>query len=223
MKQIQAFFIDGDISGQDLGALAASQDAGKQHHIDNLLWSDGGYKPDVRFWIAYTPTSILLKYIVQEKTVKAEYRNINDPVYKDSCVEMFIAFNNESNYYNFEFNPLGTALVGFGSGKNDRLPVSRGLIEKIKKDHLIKSPQNDNGGLIEWELSLQIPFTVFEHHQIISLDNQVCNVNFYKCGDDLPEPHFLSWNKVKYPSPNFHLPEFFGRVKFISSNNTIEN
>jgi Carbohydrate-binding family 9 len=214
MKQFQAFFIADDHLGQDLSSLAASCGAWEEHRIDNLLWTGSGYMPDVRFCMAYSRTSILLKYIVKEKSVKAVYRQINDPVYKDSCVEMFIAFNGERNYYNLEFNPLGTALVGFGSGKNDRVCLNEQLIEKIKSLQRI-TPQNGNA-LIEWELMLNIPFTVFGHHHITSLDNQVCAVNFYKCGDDLPQPHFLSWNEVVYPYPNFHLPEFFGRVNFKS-------
>ncbi len=200
--------------GRILVALAASLDAAEEHHIDNLLWSDNGYKPDVRFRMAHTSDGILLKYKVKERSIKAEYRQINDPVYKDSCVEMFIAFDDDKNYYNLEFNPLGTALVGFGSGKKDRTSVSNGLIERIGSHQLIKMPNDAAGAPAEWELTLNIPFSVFEHHHITSLDQRTCQVNFYKCGDDLPEPHFLSWNNVKYPHPNFHLPEFFGRVKF---------
>lgn len=33
--------------------------------------------------------------------------------------------------------------------------------------------------------------------------------NFYKCGDDLPAPYYLSWNKIIAPKPDFHYPDFF--------------
>jgi hypothetical protein len=214
MKQFQASFISEDISGKDLGRASELLGLEKKQHIDNLLWSSNGYMPKASFFMAYTASSILLKYIVKEKYIKAVYREINDPVYKDSCVEAFIAFDNESSYYNLEFNCLGTALAGYGSGKNDRTHIKKQLVEKITSHRLIKTPGNALNTLIEWELTLKIPFTVFEHHQITSLKNQVCSVNFYKCGDELPEPHFLSWNNIIYPYPNFHLPEFFGKVKF---------
>ena len=36
--------------------------------------------------------------------------------------------------------------------------------------------------------------------------------NFYKCGDKTAHPHFVSWNPVGTPSPDFHRPEFFGEL-----------
>jgi hypothetical protein len=38
--------------------------------------------------------------------------------------------------------------------------------------------------------------------------------NFYKCGDELGVPHFVSWTKIKTDSPAFHMPEFFGGLEF---------
>ena len=50
---------------------------------------------------------------------------------------------------------------------------------------------------------------------IESLKGVCATANFYKCGDDLPEPHFVSWNKIEAPTPNFHLPKYFGEIEFI--------
>jgi hypothetical protein len=38
--------------------------------------------------------------------------------------------------------------------------------------------------------------------------------NFYKCGDELPTPHFLSWNPIEWKEPSFHRPEQFGKLIF---------
>jgi hypothetical protein len=210
-KFCEAFIFD-NISGHDLARISGLLDLYPKQPIGNLLWSINGYKPDVNFILAYTNNSMLLKYAVKEESICAVYRQINDPVYKDTCVEAFIAFDGKG-YYNLEFNCLGTALVGFGAGKEDRINVNPKLVNCIKTHHAIKTP--GSGLLIEWELTLDIPFAVFEHHHITSLNNQACKANFYKCGDELPEPHFLSWNNIIYPHPNFHLPEFFGDVKFV--------
>jgi hypothetical protein len=216
MKQFKASLISGDILSNDLSRVSILLDHEEKQHVDNLLWSDNDYMPEVSFSMAYTTSSILLKYTVKEQHIKAVYRQINDPVYKDSCVEFFIAFNGEKNYYNLEFNCLGTALVGYGPGKEGRIAIDKQLIKKIKSHHLIKTSGTESNGAIEWELTLNIPFTVFSHHHITALNNQECAVNFYKCGDDLPKPHFLSWNNITHPQPNFHLPQFFGKVKFAS-------
>jgi hypothetical protein len=67
---------------------------------------------------------------------------------------------------------------------------------------------------VYWELSVAIPSNVFIHHLIPSLSGQKGRVNFHKCGDQLPVPHFLAWNNIQSAEPNFHLPEFFGEIYF---------
>ena len=42
----------------------------------------------------------------------------------------------------------------------------------------------------------------------------VAKGNFYKCGDMLSKPHFLSWNPIDTPSPDFHVPASFGLLTF---------
>jgi hypothetical protein len=44
---------------------------------------------------------------------------------------------------------------------------------------------------------------------------QSLNCNFYKCGDKCMHPHYLSWSPIGLPEPNFHCPEFFGKINLI--------
>lgn len=37
--------------------------------------------------------------------------------------------------------------------------------------------------------------------------------NFYKCGDGLTVPHYLSWSPIVTEKPDFHRPEFFNQIK----------
>jgi hypothetical protein len=39
--------------------------------------------------------------------------------------------------------------------------------------------------------------------------------NFYKCADETISPHYLSWNPIDAPAPDFHRPEFFGEIHFL--------
>lgn len=183
------------------------------HKIDQVSWSEYPYLPDVEFKVAYTDNSVVLEYKVKEKYLKAIYLKTNEPVYKDSCVEFFISFD-DVHYYNFEFNSLGTALVGYGSADRSSrqyLPVP--LIQKIqtkgtRKSSKVKGVDN------EWSLQLQIPFEVFYNENLESLKGRNATANFYKCGDDLPEPHFVSWNRIEAPEPDFHIPKYFGKIEF---------
>jgi hypothetical protein len=84
-------------------------------------------------------------------------------------------------------------------------------INKIKYGVCI---ENKNPGDIHWELTVAIPVDVFTHHEVSSLEGRKCEGNFYKCGDELEEPHFVSWTHIESPQPDFHLPQFFGSLIF---------
>lgn len=205
-----AFEQDGKIS-----AISDSLDKLEKNEIGIVPWAEFPYKPKVSFAIAYSDDSILLKYYVKEKAISAIHQQPNSHVYKDTCVEFFISFNNEVNYYNLEFNCTGTCRAGFGDNRDNRELLSPALINKIKHLSNIKSGNSATDQDVSWELTLQIPLAVFYRHNIKELKGLHCRANFYKCGDDLPDPHFLCWNPIDSAEPNFHLPAFFGEVHFI--------
>ncbi|WP_207534499.1 carbohydrate-binding family 9-like protein [Desertivirga arenae] len=185
----------------------------EKNEIKEVSWQEYPYSPNTSFSVAYTKNAIALKYYVQEKAIKALNIYSNQPVYEDSCVEFFIAFNDELEYYNIEFNCTGTCCAGFGKEKNSRKKISDRNIEKIRHETWIRSKGILEGD-IYWELTVLIPLSVFQFHTLGNLLNSKCKVNFYKCGDHLPEPHFLSWTRINNPTPNFHMPEYFGLAHF---------
>lgn len=185
-----------------------------RNHIDNAPWKNFPYKPEVAFTLAYGDDCIFLKYYVLEETVLAAHFRTNDPVHLDSCVEFFIGFEGEPRYYNFEFNCIGTCYVAYGSDRNNRELLNEPLINLIKCHSLIRK-EHFPASAFYWELTIIIPFEAFGFHRLKSLANERCKVNFYKCGDHLPVPHYLCWNNIHSPSPNFHLPAFFGNAEFV--------
>lgn len=184
------------------------------NELKEVPWIAFPYRPAVHFKIAHTVAGILLSFDVREKHVKAVYRNTNDPVYKDSCVEFFLSFDG-SNYYNLEFNCLGTALAGYGPvQKTARKRLSPETIGQVRRYCSLTAEAVETGDATEWRLLLHIPFAVFEAHEIDTLSGVRCTGNFYKCGDNLPEPHFVAWNHINSPIPDFHLPQYFGKLIF---------
>jgi hypothetical protein len=198
-----------------VGNISAALDTLESHAIQKMPWSEFSYKPQVAFSIAYTEDCILLKYFVKEKAIRIQYHTDNSPVHEDSCVEFFIAFGNDEEYYNLEFNCGGTCMLGFGKNISQRKLIEKEVIRKIRRQSVIQSLVDGENNTVNWELTLVIPLEIFVHHQVNHLKDQHCTANFYKCGDKLPEPHFLAWNNIKAASPNFHLPEFFGRMHFV--------
>jgi hypothetical protein len=196
------------------GPLLDMEGLSEAYRINHVLWNALAYKPDVFFNIGYSGDAIFLRFSVTERDIKADCLQINDAVYNDSCVEFFVGFDNEDQYYNLEFNRLGIVLGAFGAGRFNRQSIDVSKLAAIGKQYDLKPVQTDSGLLYSWRLALTIPFTVFEHHQITRLDGCLGHCNFFKCGDGLPEPHFLSWRPVYNPVPDFHLPQFFGTIKF---------
>ncbi|MBR5570284.1 MAG: hypothetical protein IKW10_05250 [Oscillospiraceae bacterium] len=51
---------------------------------------------------------------------------------------------------------------------------------------------------------------IFSVDNILWLPDVGIRANCYKCGDLTPKPHYLSWNPVTSPNPDFHRPQDFG-------------
>lgn len=183
--------------------------------IQTVNWAEYPYKPQVKFRIAHTDDSILLHFKVREGSVRAKYGEDNGSVWTDSCVEFFSIPDADNIYYNIECSCIGTVLVGAGSVRNGREHAPQEAIACVKRwSTLGNEPFAERVGETDWELALIIPNTVFFKHRITSLSGKEVKANFYKCGDELQTPHFLSWSPIETDSPDFHRPEFFGTLEF---------
>lgn len=172
-------------------------------------WPSYAYKPEVKFSIAHTDEHILLAFKVREAEVRYVNTKPNSAVWEDSCVEFFISFD-DSGYYNFEFNCIGTVLVGFGKDRNERKLLPETLVKRVECFSFMKEAKGNNN----WQLLVKIPVTVFMYHPVFKLEGKKCKANFYKCGDQLAQPHFLAWNNIETDEPDFHQPAFFGDIEF---------
>lgn len=182
--------------------------------IDTLNWKEFSYKPLLNFRIAHTGNEILLKYYVREKYILARETRINGDVYKDSTVEFFISVDGR-NYYNFEFSCIGTPHVAHGPGRGNRHYVSPQLLKKIDiTSTLGTEPFDEKTGDFYWEIVVSIPIECFAYDSLKTFDGLKATANFYKCGDETSEPHFVTWSPVKTENPDYHRPEFFGEVVF---------
>lgn len=182
--------------------------------INTINWNAYPYRPKVEFRIAHTNDAFLLHFQVKEDSVRAKYGEDNGSVWTDSCVEFFSIPAGDGIYYNIECNCIGTILVGAGAGRNDRERAPQEVMDKVQRwASLGRKPFVERIGECNWEVALIIPYTVFFKHNITTLDGQVVKANFYKCGDELQTPHFLSWNPIQIEKPDFHRPDFFGTLE----------
>ncbi|MDF2193428.1 carbohydrate-binding family 9-like protein [Paraflavitalea sp. CAU 1676] len=197
---------------QDIKAAGVALDALVKQPVAEAPWmASYPYKPTVHFAMGHQADRLFLKYYVTEKAIRAVANQVNGKVWEDSCVEFFIAFDNNA-YYNLEFNCIGTALIGFGPSKHERNMLPAPVVEQVAIHTSIN--RQPAAGTIHWELTIIIPLSIFLHHQPLTLSGKDCRANFYKCGDLLPDPHFVAWSGIDSSTPNFHVPASFGSLHF---------
>ncbi len=187
---------------------------GAQIDIDTINWPQFDYAPKVKTLLGYGNKELYLKYFVDDKYFVARNKETNQNIYEDSCVEFFVA-PSDDGYYNFEINAIGACLMGFGPSKEDRERVNPEIVSKIRRlSSFGKKAQEEEIRDVQWNIVIAIPFGVFFNHQIKDLSGCQFKANFYKCGNRLSFPHYLSWNPITTEKPNFHKPENFGLLVF---------
>ena len=183
--------------------------------IDIMPWLHESERPVVHVAITHDATHIYLKYTVQENCIIAKTTANNGPVWQDSCVEFFIMPSDDGIFYNFEFNCIGAKLLYAGKSRNHRTPAQDETINKIIIESTLGSkPFEEKTGYFDWTLTAMIPLNCFFEHSITNLRGLKGKANFYKCGDGLSKPHYLAWNDIKTPKPDFHTPQYFGEIEF---------
>lgn len=179
--------------------------------VDSVNWAEYPFRPDVRFRVAHTGESIVVQFRVTEPTVRAVASD-NGRVWEDSCVECFFGLPGGEGYVNVECNCAGSLLVASGRDRGHRTPLNEAALAAIGRYATLGRELFDEKPAPDvWEVSLVIPASTVG---ISDLSGHNMRANFYKCGDLLATPHFLSWNPIDNPTPNFHLPEFFGELRF---------
>lgn len=201
----------------DLEKVSAQMDEQKMRlKIDTINWKGYDYKPDVALSMAYGNHEIFLKYYITEDYFKAEKTETNEMVCEDSCVEFFVSPEDDGIYYNFEFNAIGTCLLGTGTGRANSTRANPELISKIRRlTSAGKELVRERKGKYSWTLTVAIPFGVFFRHKVKDLKGKTFRANFYKCGDMLTIPHYVTWNPVGTDKPDYHQPAYFGLLKFV--------
>ena len=188
-------------------------EAGAAAEIDQVNWkSHYPAEMPVTVRAAHDGEVLYLYYTVKGEAVRAV--NIEDfgSVWEDSCVEFFMQREGEKNYRNFECNILGALLAA----THETRAVAEKLTQEVASIYRYSTIQHryEAGRQVsDWSLYLEIPKKAMGFDTGESLAGQKIRANFYKCGDETPEPHYISWNPINLPSPDFHVPQFFGLLE----------
>jgi hypothetical protein len=193
-----------ELSSENLKITAARITAsGAKIKIDKINWKEFPHRLDVTLFLGYCDRRLWLHYMVNNDFVRAVYRQDQDPVWQDSCVEFFL--KQDDIYRNFEFNSLGVCLSAYGADRHIRKSLDKESMAQV-----LRFPSLNVNNLpseempADWSLTVAIPL------DLIGL-KAGCQfwANFYKCGDETNVPHFISWSAIATDSPDFHRPEYF--------------
>lgn len=182
--------------------------------VDHVNWPEGWpEKPEVTVEVSNDNERLFLKWHVKGEQLRAVTTADQGPVWEDSCVEFFCQVPGDKHYFNFETNCIG-AMVGSRRLSRDEdvqpLPSEEmALIER--KCSFPREAFEEKDGLFEWTVELAIPLKLIFREKKIAFPQKL-KANFYKCADKTKKPHFLSWQPIDLPKPNFHCPEFFKEI-----------
>ena len=185
-----------------------------KHHIGCRNWAEKfPYHPLTAFTIAYSNKYIYVDFYVRGNYLKAVNYTNNSPVAEDSCVEFFLQVPGSKEYWNFEFNCIGTVNASHRETRENPTRLNDNEISQIKRYASCGTrPFEEMEGIFSWNLIIAIPFSLIGINEN-ELPEKILG-NFYKCGSKTSNPHLLSWSPIVYHKPDFHRPEFFGELFF---------
>ena len=188
--------------------------------LENFMGARPDHIPKVQSKVAYDEHNIYVIFKVEDRFVRAIRKNHQDDVYKDSCVEFFFSPEDHSanGYFNLEMNCGGTML--FHHQKEPRknsTHISEQDIAQIEVAHSLPTVVDPEITTpTTWTVEYRIPFSVLKKYHNLESPNKgsVWRGNFYKCADETSHPHWLTWALIDRPKPDFHVPEYFGKLIF---------
>ena len=180
-----------------------------QMDIDNAQWLDaGGIAAHAQ--LCYDDEALYVHMWAEESDVLATYRK-SDPVpdtYQDSCLEFFLApVEGDERYVNFEFNANAAVRTEIGAERTERV-----ALVPSGDTYSAKAKTTDEG----WDLKFKLPYSFLRtlYPDFEAQSGVQMHGNFYKCGDNTAQKHYLTWSRVGSDTPDFHRPDSFGDLVF---------
>ena len=186
-----------------------------EYKVDSVNWPESfPEKPEVSVEVRNDREAIYLHWQVKGEQLRAATTEDQGPVWEDSCVEFFCQVPGEEYYFNFECNCIGAMVASQRKGRDEDVRVfAPEQMATISREctyprEIIK----EKDGLFTWNVKLRIPLRLIFGDKEIEFPQKL-RANFYKCADKTKKPHFLSWQPIPLPKPDFHCPQFFGEIE----------
>lgn len=191
----------------------ALEDSGCRFSVESLNWpKQFPYRPLTVVTAAHTSSTIYMDFLVRCNYLRAVNYSDNTPVSEDSCVEFYLQPDpTDGPYYTFEFNCIGTLNSAICQQSRQCRPLPPDLLAKVGRYASVGTrPFQEVEGSFIWNVVVALPLEligVHYHGTPIEMAG-----NFNKCASATSQPHFLSWAPITTDTPDFHRPDFFGKI-----------
>ncbi len=183
--------------------------------ISSFHWEENGYsRPEsCAQLVAVENKGIYAKLRSFEENLRCVCTKRDDPVYQDSCLELFLMpVEGDKRYINFEVNPKGVYLSQIGENRNERRFI-REITDAepvITPFSLVENERNAWG----YEIFLSDEFISSVYGIEYHTAEATIRGNFYKCADLSVSPHYGAFFPVTTAALGFHNPDCFGNIIF---------
>ncbi len=171
------------------------------------------YRPKVYANIGVVNGSLVAVLKCYEANPRTECIKRDDPVYTDSCLELFVApISDRKEYVNVECNSKGIFLCEFGEGK-----YNRGLVSQLTAlSPSVNSFKGEDTNGVYWGVCVELTKAfIADLYKVNQCEIAFTSIrlNFYKCGDGCPIQHYVAFAPVTDLPPGFHNPSCFVTFK----------
>ncbi|MBP7764150.1 MAG: carbohydrate-binding family 9-like protein [Syntrophaceae bacterium] len=180
------------------------------------------HRPRTECRLLYDTETLYGIFRVEDRYVLSVHTGFQSPVWRDSCVEIFLQPESGFGYFNFEFNCGGALLSSYvtDSARTDAglkafVPLSAEDDRQIRRlSSLPTLVDPEMTAPTVWTLEFALPLAVLNRYvpEAKAHPGQLWRANFYKCGNDTSHPHWASWAPLA--ARNFHDPASFGTLEF---------
>ncbi|MEP7106848.1 MAG: carbohydrate-binding family 9-like protein [Ferruginibacter sp.] len=192
----------------------------KPVELTNYMGQIPPFRPTVHTKMMYDEDNLYIIFQVNDCFVRSIIEEYNGPVSTDACVEFFFSPFPDipGGYFNLEVNAGGTPLMAYHIfPQKEFQQFSDEDLKKIEIAHsLPKKVDPEIATPVTWTVEYKLPLSLLEKFSSIIRPKSgvTWRANFYKTASKSSNPHYITWSFVDNPVPNFHLPQFFGQIRF---------
>jgi hypothetical protein len=189
--------------------------------VSHFHTASSAHRPRAEARLLYDDCALYVHFRVFDCYVRCVEEGDQNPVFRDSCVELFVQPAGATRgYFNFEMSCGGSLLLFHidrpgktASGKLEHFTrVSSDWLDQIKRFHTLpKRVEPEIVEPTEWRIAYSVPLALFEEYCGAPVDRGAWRGNFFKCADASSHPHWGMWSPVDVL--NFHQPDRFGEFR----------